>query len=332
MTASERDPNYGLAPENDASLNRDFYASRPYAYFNQRLETLLLVAARPEELTDLLAQGVQVGKLQAGGQKTREPKTDEGRAEVSRDHEAYVVAETAVLLHHAAETLLRLFLAHEGLPPCPWLDMAGERSFRAFKKKVRVLADGLATGDRRESLAQVFFGAADRDALKPTPNAERWHAGLENLEAWLGFYAEHFLDAHVYNAAKHGLAIRGGNSSFQLGDDPLLSASGPSLEYLEVVEQEGRRRWQRTTQWLDLDRSLAYVFMAYRLMKGLWSVASARYVGSTLRHLDLFTEPRFDKTGPAGGIEFTKLSLSLVYYAEPGDQDAVPIDSFVAEA
>jgi hypothetical protein len=136
----------------------------------------------------------------------------------------------------------------------------------------------------------------------------------------------------VYNAAKHGLAIRAGEASFQLGDDPLLSASGPSLEYLEVVEEDdGQRRWQRTTHWVNLDRSLAYVFMAYRLMKGLWSVASARYAGARLTHLDLFCEPRFEKTGPAEGVEFTKLSMSLLYYAEPGDHDAVRVDGLGSE-
>lgn len=140
-----------------------------------------------------------------------------------------------------------------------------------------------------------------------------WRKGLENLVKW-SWYAQHFLDATVYNAAKHGLAVQPGEAAFQLGDDELISRSGPAIEYLEVRDEYGRRRWHRTTQWVDVGHSLAYVFVACRLMKGLMDVARARYTDQPLRGLDLFVEPRFENTLTGEGIEFTKLSFGLLYY------------------
>src|SRR5690349_6380569 len=54
----------------------------------------------------------------------------------------FVAAESEVLLHHVSETLLRLSLAlapsADGeVPDAPWLELARERSFRSFKKRVR---------------------------------------------------------------------------------------------------------------------------------------------------------------------------------------------------
>lgn len=320
MTKSSRDANHLLASENDRSLNEAFYRARPHAYFNQRLEALILVAGKSEELQALLAGGVTVGPLKAGG--TPVPgRTDEERAELEEDRERYIIADTEVLLHHAAETLLRLYHAHENLPPCPWLKMAEERSFAAFKGRVDKLGEDLAAQRRHDELATVFFGTSDRAALHPEPREDLWHEGLENLVKWMSWYAQHFLDANVYNAAKHGLAVQPGEAAFQLGDDELISRSGPAIEYLEVRDEHGRRRWHRTTQWVDVGRSLAYVFMACRLIKRLMDVARARYTDQPLRSLDLFVEPRFEKTLTGEGIEFTKLSFGLLYYRDPDEPE-----------
>lgn len=318
MADHKNDPDYLLASENDRELNEAFYRARPQAYFNQRLESLLLVSGKSEQLAELLAEGVTVGRLKAGGVPMRADLTEEDRAEIQEDRERFIIAEAEVLLHHAAETLLRLYLAHEHLPPCPWLALAGKRSFAAFKQKVATLADELGADERKRNVAAVFFGTPDRTNLRPTPAEVDWNAGLQNVATWLAWYAAHFLDAGVYNAAKHGLAVQAGNAAFQLGDDELMSRSGSSLEYVESYKDDsGRRRWRRTTQWLDLDRWIGYIFMACRLMKGLMAVARARYTAAVLTHLDLFVSPRFEETVTAEGIEFRKLSFDLQYYADP---------------
>ena len=321
MADRKNDPDHLLAPENDRGLNDAFYRARPHAYFNQRLESLVLVAGKSAQLAELLAEGITIGRLKAGG-APRPNLTEHQRAEVEQDREQFVIAESEVLLHHAAETLLRLYLAHERLPPCPWLVLAGERSFAAFKEKVAQLGEELGDEQRKANVAAVFFGAADRTNLQPTPSEDAWSAGLENLSTWLAWFAAHFLDSGVYNAAKHGLALQAGNAAFQLGDDELISRSGLSLEYVETYKDDsGHRRWRRTTQWVDPDRWMGYIFMACRLMKGLMEVARARYTGAPLTHLDLFTTPRFEET-VINEIEFTKLSFDLLYYADSASNAA----------
>lgn len=318
MDNRKRDPNHLLAPENDRGLNDTFYRARPHAYFNQRLESLLLVAGKPEQLAQLLAEGINIEKLEVGVASIHRDLSEQENAEAQEDRERFVIAEAEILLHHAAETLLRLYLAHEDLPPCPWLKLSGEYSFAEFKSKVTTLTEELGDEQRNSKVAAVFFGTAERASLRPTPAVDDWNMGLQNVATWLAWYAAHFLDAGVYNAAKHGLAVQAGNAEFQLGDDELISRSGSSLEYLVSYKNDsGRRRWRRTTQWLDLDRWMAYIFMASRLMKGLMAVARARYTGAPLTHLDLFLAPRFEDTVPGEGIEFNKLSFDLLYYADP---------------
>ena len=321
MADRKNEPDHLLAPENDRELNEAFYRARPHAYFNQRLESLILVAGKSAQLAELLAEGITIGRLKAGG-APRPNLTEHQRTEVEQDRERFVIAEAEVLLHHAAETLLRLYLAHERLPPCPWLVLAGDRSFAAFKGKVSQLGEELGDEQRKANVAAVFFGASDRTNLQPTPSEDEWNAGLDNLSAWLAWFAAHFLDSGVYNAAKHGLALQAGNAAFQLGDDELISRSGLSLEYVETYKDDsGRRRWRRTTQWVDPDRRMGYIFMACRLMKGLMEIARARYTGAPLTHLDLFTSPRFEET-VMNEIEFTKLSVDLLYYADSASDAA----------
>lgn len=316
MADRKNDSDYLLAPENDRGLNEAFYRARPHAYFNQRLESLILIAGRSGQLAELLAEGITIGRLKVGG-TPRPDLTGPQRAEVEQDRERFIIAEAEVLLHHAAETLLRLYLAHEYLPPCPWLVLAGERSFAGFKEKVAKLGEELADEQRRTNVAAVFFGASDRSSLQPTPPEDEWKAGLENVSTWLAWFAAHFLDAGVYNAAKHGLALQAGNAAFQLGNDELISRSGSSLEYVDSYKDDsGRRRWRRTTQWLDPDRWMGHIFLACRLLKALTEVARARYTGAPLTHVDLFTSPRFEDT-VINNMEFTKLSFDLLYYVDP---------------
>lgn len=123
-------------------------------------------------------------------------------------------------------------------------------------------------------------GRAGPRGLTPQPGIERWNEGLDNIEAFLLHYARYFLDADVYNALKHGLVVRPGDSLTQLDDGELIKAQGPALEYLsQRKDASGRLRWNRSTRWLEFDRSLVFVFMATRLMESLWSIARARYLG-----------------------------------------------------
>lgn len=101
-----------LAPEQFPELNQAFYATRPWEYFRQRERLLALTAGAPEKLLAVGREGVQVGRLhfQLDGDSA-------GEMQDAEDRERFLLADSELLLHHVSETLLRLYLAHEGLPP-----------------------------------------------------------------------------------------------------------------------------------------------------------------------------------------------------------------------
>src|SRR5215217_4185570 len=70
----------------------------------------------------------------------------------------------------------------------------------------------------------MFFATADRDNLTPTAAQEDWNRGLDNIADFLVHFAAHFTDADVYNALKHGLAVRPGHAATELDDGELLKA------------------------------------------------------------------------------------------------------------
>jgi hypothetical protein len=189
--------------------------------------------------------------------------------------------ESQVVLHHAAKAVIRLFLAHVGAPPCPWLELASETSFSRFKRKVD---DQLLRPRRRGVLeaeaAWVFLGR--RNAF-PDEELDDWTSAIENLAKFLRTFAERWLkESRVYNALKHGLAIVPGDAVFQLLDDDgkaVRLGEGASVELLEATPwEDDRRAWQITTRWLDVQESLALVEIACLMIESLWLVARHRYV------------------------------------------------------
>jgi hypothetical protein len=124
-------------------LNERFYTADPADYFRIRLSTLVLVAGRAGDLLGLLKEGVEYGRIQA--------KADTDAEVDAADIARYVTIESQVLLHHAAEALIRLFLAHVGNPPCPWFELSAETDFGNFKRRVQ---DQLVKPRRRGALEE----------------------------------------------------------------------------------------------------------------------------------------------------------------------------------
>ena len=247
-----------LVPDQFPSLNSAFYATRPWEYFRRREHALIVAAGARGKLLEAAQEGIRVGRLEytLSGEDETEEQDD--------DWDRFVLAESQVLLHHASETLLRLYLAHEGLPPCPWLEVARVRSPQRFKDDVkrRFLGD-LSDKARRRRVTEVFFGTRDRKALEPTPPEEEWIEGADNLERFLCRFASDFLDADLYNALKHGLAVMPGEAMVKVGDGDLLKAEGPSIEYLSVrPDSLGRERWNRSTRWLKVDTAITFACLA----------------------------------------------------------------------
>ncbi len=134
MPRSPQDnPDYLLATENYAALNERFYEASPHEYFDQRLGLLLLAAGKPEEVEKLLQGGISFGQLGLRATQDEAQHATESPETKQRKRERFITAEAEVLLHHASEALLRLYLAHEpvigadgppAIHPCPWLQIA----------------------------------------------------------------------------------------------------------------------------------------------------------------------------------------------------------------
>lgn len=325
----KRSPDDLLVPEQFPELNEAFYATKPWEYFNYRNHLLMLAAGAGDRLVEVAEDGVTY-KGMTYQEKPGGEDEDGDQAKVAKEN--FVISDSEALLHHASETLLRLYLAHEGLKPCPWLELARVRTPGQLKQMLedRFLED-LSAADRRARVAPVFFGGTDRSKLRPDPPEEDWNKGLDNIESFLGHFARHFLDADVYNALKHGLAVRPGDAATRVDDGALLKADGPAIEYLSLRNgADGHRRWHRSTSWIQPDHSMALIYLASRLMDSIWRIARLRYLNEHPDGLDLWTTPAYGEVmqgladGEGARIIVQKMHVELDYYVDPADEQEMP--------
>jgi hypothetical protein len=302
-------------------LNRDFYRLEPTTYFLFRLRNLVLSAGRGLELEQLLIKGVEVGVFKLSAPDgSRLDSLDEEQEE---ERHAFVTLETEVLLHHLSETLLRLYLAHEHSPPCPWISLSRERSPRRFKKKAAALLDRLETVEGQELLTRAFFGTTDRSTIGgEAVSEEMWTELVDSCRLWLSWFARYILDGDVYNAAKHGLGVHPQRIALtvEIDGEAFIGGSGPCLEFLQSVrDADGHRRWRRTTKWVQWDRLFGAVHIACQLIDRLWTVARARYAGSGEIDLELRVF-----ASPSELFESEEMSLAKISHSLGFDADSLP--------
>jgi hypothetical protein len=255
-------------------LNERFYAAEPADYLRTRLVSLLALAGRPDEVLDLLRSGLSHAGITA--------QIDDD-SEIDQESLArYVSIESQVLLHHAAETLVRLYLAHRDDPPCPWLELSREKHFGSFKERVKAEIGRRRTAALADEVAWTFLG---RREAERSEDSEAWSAAASNLALFLRTFAERWLaESATYNALKHGLAAVPGNASLLVADDggrghPM--ADGASIELLAASPWvDGKRVWSATTRWIDISECLALVEVASHMISSLWQIARVRYVGA----------------------------------------------------
>ena len=96
-------------------LNHGLYTAEPHEYFSHRLFFLMLAADQTIDLAQFVRGGLEVDKVKLGPN----PEATEDK-ESKQQRYRFVLAESLTLLHHVAETLLRLYFAHAGTPPAPW--------------------------------------------------------------------------------------------------------------------------------------------------------------------------------------------------------------------
>ncbi len=262
-------------------LNESFYSSSPALYFEQRLNNLLVVAADDPEFGARLRNGLTVA-----GQSIVVGANERVESHMSEEQlRRFITSETEVLLHHAAESLLRLYLAHEGGPPCPWLNVATLTSFERFWGAVdeRFLKPVRSEADLRAVVADVVLGNLTCPAGIPMDQAD-WESAVEKLTMWMRFFSRYLSeDKPIYNAAKHGFALCTEEAHFAFKDNKgktVISRSGPSLEILVRSPWEGdSRTWSLRTVWTSPVASWFYCDVAIRIMDSIFQVGRYRRLG-----------------------------------------------------
>lgn len=257
------------------ALNKQFFELDPWAYLHTRLLGLVAAAGKPAAFAEMFKGDITVGgRLKVTG--TGKPPSPE-------QVERFVAVDSEVLLHHAAETVLRAYLAFASRPDAPWLEIAAEWHARDFKKKVkRRFHDRPATSDDLDETAVLLLGSA-----RPPDDGtsyEDWRRATINIETFLREFAAHWLDGSVtYNSLKHGLAARAVEQSLHIGSD---QAEGTPVEIdgmtLAVVEGQRRKEdesieWFMTTKWVHIEANLTLVWIATQLLKSAWAIAGSSY-------------------------------------------------------
>lgn len=312
----------GLAVANYPGLNQLFYGMSPHGYLRMRLRSLYLWLGNPDGMNDLLRAGVKFDDMSISRSEDPDEEDDDER-------QRSAVIECEVLLHHVAETLLRLYLIHSRLPACPWLELSRERDFRKFKKEVERLRTRLDSREEEDRIHKVFHINSERSAIKPTPDVETWDNAATNIAGFLDFYAGHFLDSAPYNAAKHGLAVTAGEQGFAFGvgadQEPVLSRSGPAIEYLKIApDPGGRPRWSREVKWIVAKRAVPFIYLGCNFIEAIWNIGSGRYGVCDPTEIKMFDHPRFEDVlarseVPQPGLEgvsMDRISETLVYYKD----------------
>jgi hypothetical protein len=246
-----RDPKLEPLESNYRELNQAFYRERPWDYFLQRLVHLAAIAS-------------DTGKLPFDGPISIGPVTIESHAPTVTENpspgQTFVAVESEILLHHAAETLLRFIYAHAEPSPCPWIRMSSLRNFSDFKDWVSALRDDSNLDD----LVGRLFGRSDEYPDAPAKEAE-----------WVRVFAQHFLDSSSYNAAKHGMALAGGaaRGTITVEEKEILRAQGSVVSWLAKwpeLTAARPRRWTRITRIFSTEAYIVMVKVAADLIQSIW--------------------------------------------------------------
>lgn len=303
----------GLSELNYQALNEDFYAGEPADYFERRLHNLLVLKGMPEAIQALMDEGIDVGGVRIERRRGTGPGARSEEEDAER-RDRFFTADAWLLLHHASETLLRLYLAHAENNACPALNVARERGPGSFKKKVLArFVRASPSPEHHSENGLVFYGSPTANGFEH--DADGRESLLANIESLMRLFAATFLDAQAYNAIKHSMAIRTGNSRLEIKVDDLDlgTTEGPHIEYVGIRETGERFVWAHKTRWFDFDLIVAQIATAQRMILALWLVARHRYLGADLQAVPSLQQPTADELRRSDSVTWFTLDRELIY-------------------
>lgn len=259
-------------PFDSGPLNGQYYQEEgPDDYIQGRLYALVAIGGSPDGFMDLFDSGVEFRgariSLQGAVGGDYEAAT---REQNQRFLDHYVRIEMHNLKHLAIETLLRLFLGHRDLPPCPWLEISRVISATEFKEAVRSEVVNADQEKLERDVGQLFF-ASDR---LPDQYSDDDQEAARNLAGFMRRFAAAWLaEAKSYNSTKHGLTAIPGNSVPDGGP-----GAGDHLTHLTFkTKKRKERHWSQTTRWIRPGDAMTTIVVVRLMLTSLWSIARCRY-------------------------------------------------------
>lgn len=319
--AETRIEDLNLAPEQYRDLNRQFFAEDrgPHIFIRHRLRGLLLATSDDPRLADLVTSGISHDTVSMTFPAVESPIGAPGTAELA-------TLDAVVMFHHAAETLLQLFVILEEEPPCPWLAITRLKRRRGgLSKRLKDLRNRWKSPTTRGALTRVFYG----QNLRGPSGVEKnwWEDQVQGLRIVVSEALRRFHDeADLYNSAKHGLGMVPGQAAMSYGDlpDPIIKASGPSLTILEVGESSTGPKWFQTTHWINRSTTIAMTALIADQIENLWAVARARYADGPVQWKPKFASGKKIKEAlkgemPEAGYRFDvpQMKMTLLYRTAP---------------
>lgn len=185
--------------------------------------------------------------------------------------QTFIAIESEVLLHHAAEMLMRLIHAHSGGDPCPLLRLSELRRFKDFNTWVSAL---IASDTSLEAGLRDVFGNPPDESSFPS------------LCQWVALIARHFLDAAPYNAAKHGMTLAGGaeQRTTELDDRTIPVAEGASVSRLQLWRPPNSRTamWTTASRLISVEAARVIINASTELMRYVWAKGRRDHLPSDL--------------------------------------------------
>jgi hypothetical protein len=272
---------YKLAWEQYSELNATLYKSNPSGYFNMRLQSLILLLSTSDAVDEALEDGLSFGVLTLESSRRLEEE----------ERLRYAALECSVLLHHAGETLFRLYLAHRIDGPCPWLEIVKLRDADVFRRQVDAFGSDKELVAERAVVARVFLGG-ETPADAGVDAAEGvWSDAVDALLLLMRWIARKLNgQADLYNAAKHGLIgvpESAGTLHLRSPDGQEIPiGGGPAVTFLHRDAQDRSNSrsdaelWRASTEYVRIDSDLAAIALIARAIDSLWSVARRKYCGA----------------------------------------------------
>jgi hypothetical protein len=312
--AEPQKPLLPLHPDEERALNRAFYAPDPASYFDLRLRRVFELAATTDA-NDRSAER----RLEHGGIAFVVPSVASEPAD-EHERQQFVAIESEMLVHHVAETVLRLYFAHRDSARVPWVELANMRAPGDFKRAANEILDPDHRDALREGIGFVWLG--NREPVEGEES--EWDRGVSRLLGYLQAFATLLtVRAPLYNAAKHGLGLQLGDRKMSIKGIQMLNVEGPSLAWLSQVDGSDGREWSVKSRWTNFSADTGMVFGACVMLRGLWTVARCRYLGWPLPQDGIPLPRDYTQIRKAGGrsteaVVVNEIALPPTIFSPPG--------------